>query len=208
MMIQPWRRTTDSNNSVNNSSNLSVLYFYLMISIELYRQRVGSFNFNKAMSKQSVCKCYEPSYRKCNRIKVLLLLLLILQTNIESMCIGNSGGNNYMDRQTYQNKNFLSEVWNKEMRSYNGNTKKNITIGHWNGGPSYLGNSLRGKDKLEAIRIILEDHKIDILGVSEANIDTNIDQSQILIQGYNMAKSEGNIARICVFYKSNLNVKI
>ena len=46
------------------------------------------------------------------------------------------------------------------------------------------------------------------MGVSEANIETNVDPSHTLIQGYNMIKSEGNIARICVFYKSDLDVKI
>ena len=163
-----------------------------MISIELYRQRVGNFNFNKPSLKQTVCKLDEPSLGKSYKLKGILLILLILQTNIESMVDRNSGnnvyksrqnlGNNiYKSRQNYHNMNFKSEVWNKEMRSYNGNTKKSITIGHWNGGPSYLGNSVKGREKLEAIRIFLEEHKIDILGVSEANIDMNIDPSQIII---------------------------
>ena len=81
-------------------------------------------------------------------------------------------------------------------------------MGHWNGGPSFLGNSLRGNDKLESIKEILSNNELDILGISEANIESNTDHSKVNIEGYSMIKSGGNISRLCVYYRSDLSVKI
>ena len=55
---------------------------------------------------------------------------------------------------------------------------------------------------------ILTNNDIDVLGISEANIESNIDSSLYNIDGYYTARSSGNISRICVFYESNLAVKL
>ena len=55
------------------------------------------------------------------------------------------------------------------MRSTNGNINT-LEIGHLNAGSSYLGSSNKGKDKLNQIKYLLEKYKLDILGISEANI--------------------------------------
>ena len=45
------------------------------------------------------------------------------------------------------------------------NIRRNITKGHWNGGSSYMGNSLRGREKFESIKEILTSNDIDILRI-------------------------------------------
>ena len=69
----------------------------------------------------------------------------------------------------FWNSNYNSRSWNKYMHYLNGNRKSCINVGHWNGGPSHLGNSTRGLDKLNSIKELIADHNLDILGVSEAN---------------------------------------
>ena len=94
------------------------------------------------------------------------------------------------------------------MKSYNGNIKQSINIGHWNGGSSYLGKSDRGIEKLNEIEHYLISNKLDILGISEANLDIQLDESAYLIQGYNVIRSSGDIARVIVYIKEDLQYKI
>ena len=62
--------------------------------------------------------------------------------------------------------------WNLWIRMYNSNKMTStIKLAHWNGGSSYLGVRNLGKAKLENIKFLLSKHLLDILGVSEANID-------------------------------------
>ena len=58
------------------------------------------------------------------------------------------------------------------MKALNGNIKNSITLAHWNGGSSFLGKSEKGREKLQEIKDILRDNNIDILGISEANLDS------------------------------------
>ena len=63
-------------------------------------------------------------------IVVLALLLL----NIEYEC--------------FLNIKYELKDWNKLMHMTNGNFKNSLVAGHWNGGPSYLGRSQKGQEKL------------------------------------------------------------
>ena len=110
------------------------------------------------------------------------------------------------DKFFYYSHSYLH--WNKIMHIINGNIRNSLKLAHWNGGPSYLGRQGRGMDKLETIKEILFLYKIDVLGISEANIETDIENSCIHIDGYKLERSHGDLARLCVFYKSDLKVKI
>ena len=94
--------------------------------------------------------------------------------------------------------------WNFLMRMVNGNHKNTITIGHWNGGSSFLSKSEKGREKLNEIENYLYNQKIDILGVSEANLDRNIPEYEYKIQGYSTVKSPGNISRIVTFISDDI----
>ena len=71
------------------------------------------------------------------------------------------------------------------MRMYNTN-KMTITIklAHWNRGSSHLGTSNLGKAKLENIKFLLSKHKLDVLGVSEANIERGTQDHEYRVHGY------------------------
>ena len=94
------------------------------------------------------------------------------------------------------------------MRIINGNGRDTITIAHWNGGGSYLCLSDRGKEKMENIKLLLSDHKFDILGISEANLSSKVNSSLYHIEGYNTITAQGDPSRIIVFIKNNLTYKI
>ena len=85
--------------------------------------------------------------------------------------------------------------WNKYMKIVNGNRESTITLGHWIGGSSHLGKSVRGLHKLEQIKFILDKYKIDILGISEANLDHKLDPCYYRNEGYDCIKSGNKIAR-------------
>ena len=80
--------------------------------------------------------------------------------------------------------------WNKYMRSYNGNHRNVLNIAEWNGGSSYLGQSNRGKEKLENIKHIIKTYDIDIIGIPEANIEESTLEAELQIEGYKLIKSE------------------
>ena len=94
------------------------------------------------------------------------------------------------------------------MRMINGNGRDTITIAHWNGGGSYLCLSDRGKEKMENIKLLLSEHKFDILGISEANLSSKVNSSLYHIDGYNTIIAPGDPSRIMVFIKNNLTYKI
>ena len=93
--------------------------------------------------------------------------------------------------------------WNKYMKITNGNKEPTITIGHWNGGSSQLGKSAKGIEKLEQIKHILGNNKIDILGISEANLKQDLDPCHYRIEGFDCIKSGGNTARTITYIKAN-----
>ena len=90
------------------------------------------------------------------------------------------------------------------MRMVNGNHKNTITIAHWNGGSSFLSKSEKGWEKLNEIENYLCNHKIDILGVSEANLDTKIPEYEYKIQGYSTVKSPGAVSRIISYISDDI----
>ena len=60
--------------------------------------------------------------------------------------------------------------WNEYMKCYNGNYRNTVSMGHWNAGSSYLGGSVKGREKLQNIKNLLSKYSLDIIGISEANI--------------------------------------
>ena len=98
--------------------------------------------------------------------------------------------------------------WNLFMRIINGNGKETLTISHWNGGGSYLGMSDRGKEKLRNIKFLLSEYKMDIFGVSEANVSSLLSESEYHIEGYDTILSQGNPSRLIVYIKNNSSYKV
>ena len=69
----------------------------------------------------------------------------------------------------------------------NGNTNS-LVIGHWNGGSAFIGKSSGGVSNMGHIKLYLETkHKIDVLGYR--------------VEGYDVTKSEGRIARLICYVK-------
>ena len=187
-----------------------------MISIDLYRQRIGRFNSNKYSVKKQLYPS-DKNKSQNSKLYILLCILLLSTCGIETSARHSKSTNynsgtsatysletsaingtsvSYVNRTSvtygtsarmsvYENDLYASNhkcsymntyhptIWNKLMHITNGNIRSYITMGHWNGGPSYLGNSLRGNDKLESIKEILSNNELDILGISESNIESN-----------------------------------
>ena len=68
--------------------------------------------------------------------------------------------------------------------------------------------SERGKEKFENIKLLLSEHKLDILGISEANLSSQVSSSLYHIEGYNTLIAPGNPSRLVVFIKNNLTYKL
>ena len=88
----------------------------------------------------------------------------VIGTSAGTSALGNVG--KILNYEQYKSFNYIYETttWNKLMHINNGNIRRNITLGHWNGGSSYMDNSLRGREKFESIKEILTSNDIDILG--------------------------------------------
>ena len=161
-------------------------------------------------------------------------MLLLLEANYSNFSDGNLRGNLNMEPSSslaispiynsfinrvplkmngyFNNVNCLAYSFctldvNGVMKAINGNTKNSITLAHWNGGGSFLGKSLRGKEKLQDIKNILTCNNIDVLGVSEANLDSNLEEYNYKIQGFNIIKSPGNVARTVTYIRENIVYK-
>ena len=106
------------------------------------------------------------------------------------------------------NKSSYKLEWNKIMKRVNGNREHSVTIAHWNGGASQLGKSSKGIEKLEQLKLILSNNKIDIPGISEANLKNDLDPCNYRIDGFDCIKSGGETARTITYIKSNLNYKV
>ena len=61
---------------------------------------------------------------------------------------------------------------------------------------------------MEQIKFILDKYKMDVLGISEANLLPDLDPCYYRIDGYDCIKSGGKIARSVTYVKSNLNYKV
>ena len=90
------------------------------------------------------------------------------------------------------------------MRALNGNIKNTLTLAHWNRGSSFLGKSDRGIEKLQEIENFLLNNKIDVLGLSEANLDSELEEYNFKKQGYQYIKSPGNVSRIVTYVREDL----
>ena len=97
--------------------------------------------------------------------------------------------------------------WNTFMKALNGNIKNTLTIAHWNGGSSFLGKSEKGREKVSEVENLLVSNKIDVLGLSEANLDAELDDYNFKIQGYHCFKSPGTVARLVTYVRDELLCK-
>ena len=97
--------------------------------------------------------------------------------------------------------------WNSYMKTLNRNNKNNITIAYCNGGSSCLGKSVKGKEKLLEVENLLNKHNIDVLGLSEANLDTELEEYIYKIQGYHCIKSPGRVSRLVTYVREDLLIK-
>ena len=102
--------------------------------------------------------------------------------NRRSYKSGNNEGKHNMNLKIcpkMHNHGFYNFDWNKHMKMVYRNKELTITIGHWNGGSSHLGRSVRGLHKLEQIKFILGKYKVDVMGISEANLLYDLDYATI-----------------------------
>ena len=114
----------------------------------------------------------------------------------------------YNGSTAYHIRNVCFINWNNYMRSYNGNGKNSLILAHLNAGAGYLGKSSKGKEKLVHIENFLQAHKIDIIGISEANLGSEISDHEVKIDGYDLIRSKGNIARVKTYIRSELDYKV
>ena len=77
----------------------------------------------------------------------------------------------------------------KSVGTINGKSKNSVTIAHWNGGSSFLAKSDRGREKLTEIENYLRLNEIDVLGVSEVNLDATPAEYDYKIESYSTIKS-------------------
>lgn len=193
-----------------------------MCIIAQFRAKIGLFDAARGPSKSNKMK-FMPIVSK-NAVgkrtipKGLLSIFLVLLLSSAKPFLGSyklNQGEEVCNLNSYYNVRYnmcnglaYSLDWNKLMKITNGNKEHTVTIGHWNGGSSQLGKSAKGIEKLEQIKQILGNNKIDILGISEANLKQDLDPSNYRIDGFDCVKSGGDTARTITFIKSNLNYKV
>ena len=189
-----------------------------MIDPVYYRIRIGNFNLRRGNVKSPKRK----ENLKCNvpppRYFILLCLGLLLPTvvlncglNIQSGgCASSKSYNGHISICLDSKENTLMSAfvciidWNSYMKAINGNIKNTISIAHWNGGSSFLGKSEKGREKLNEVENFPVENKLDVLGLSEANLDSEVQEYNYKIQGYHCVKSPGNISRLVVFIREGL----
>ena len=127
-----------------------------MIDLVTYRARIGSYIHKVSVSKGHRENIYyDKKSKNMNWGYFMLILLmfsgLLISNQIYNVnCLSNIKGTSEMHRPQSKAVN-----WNKYMKSVNGNINT-LTIGHLNAGSSYLGNSKKGKDKLNTISHLLK----------------------------------------------------
>ena len=174
-----------------------------MISINVYRVRIGSFDNSRMKTPAIKSKNHKLHSRRNITIivSILLWLMLLYTLTFPSLTIANvvlSVSSGDMCRSTIMNYKYLYKNWNKLMHSMSRDLRNSVKLGHWNGGPSYFGRQGREVEKLETIKEILLLHKLDVLGISEANIEKSMEETSLHIDGYELVRSNGKIARLCM----------
>ena len=179
-----------------------------MVDIITYRIRIGSHHLKSVVTgnKNRGKFTYKRSKNANYNILFILLLLLGCAVTLTAANYSDLLCNDCGTKEKSQPRSIYTN-WNKYMRSTNGNTNT-LTVAHLNAGSSYLGRSNKGKDKLNQIKYLLENHKIDVLGISEANIESSLNNYEFDIKGYKCFKSNGAIARVACYVKSDLKVKL
>ena len=181
-----------------------------MTDISTYRQQIGSFyNIRNHMKNKSKSEFYfNNTYRTIYSLSLCIILNIFLLLALSCSHYLDSAGQYIYETFPLNTIMNIYFNWNLYMRIINGNGRDTITIAHWNGGGSYLCLSDRGKEKMENIKLLLSDHKFDILGISEANLSSKVNSSLYHIEGYNTITAQGDPSRIIVFIKNNLTYKI
>ena len=192
-----------------------------MVDISSYRISIGMFNCN---IKSSYKPINNPSHENKTTISKIYLSIFIIvfisleisefynqYNHIKTGALIQCAMNDCNEILHFRNHIILFDShinWNLFMRMTNGNGKETLTISHWNGGGSYLGMSDRGKEKLRNIKFLLSEYKMDIFGVSEANVSSLLSESEYHIDGYDTILSQGNPSRLIVYIKNNLSYKV
>ena len=99
-----------------------------------------------------------------------------------------------------------ARVRNSRMKSYNGNGRSCVTVMHWNLGPR------RWDNKTDNVQLLVDQHKPDILYVSEVNLYNEIPDHMCNIKGYIMTKAKTTVglgySRIVLLCKAGLQYTV
>ena len=123
-----------------------------------------------------------------------------LQTGRHTVGTGNIGMGSW--------KWLSAKVRNNLMRQINGNgrTRQNITLAHWNLGAKSW------QRKREEIEMVTMQYDLDILVITEANMDINLNDYEKQIRGYDIilprTTEKRNLARIVMLVKQGVDVEL
>ena len=107
------------------------------------------------------------------------------------------------------NIRILEKLWtqfqksrNKNMKIYNGNGKKCISVMYWNLGPSFW------DKKREEVQLLADSHNPDYLFISEANLFADTPEDLTDIEGYELimskTMSKWKFSRIVLLVKDSI----
>ena len=189
------------------------------ISIEQYRNRIGTFNMGFRGPKSKKFNANLISDRKTTsehlKLKLCILLLVVgLSSTLSSFQVSSSSykvNDKIRGIQTVEQitQPYIKCDVNFEARYKFGNRRRQgINICHWNKGGGYLTN------RINEIENVIDTFRPHLLGISEANVWKNHDIQDIQIENYNvhLAKSIENpnyhVSRVVVYTHKDLCVKI
>ena len=167
-----------------------------MIDLDTFRARVGQYNSKTYVGYRNRAKlqCCRETEKQCGKVvgvlavaSVILIMIAIVDVSYEDRagrdCFYNGvqGLPNLGNFLPFlkgpirvQNYRLKTRDWNAYMKAINGN-KTCIDVAHWNGGSSHLGKSSKGREKLLHARFLLSKYNVDVLGISEANLQKSVD---------------------------------
>ena len=188
------------------------------VSLETYRNRIGSFYTSAPKLKLNICKESSSNHKSASlkplRLKLCLLLITgltcflrsPLQVRFPEFRTSTTllGQTNHVIAQT-----FVHEDVNFEARYKYGNRRRQgIKICHWNKGGGYL------TSKINEIENVISSYKPHIFGISEANYWKTQDIEDVKIENYEIyfAKSLENpnfeVSRVAAYVHKDLVVKV
>jgi hypothetical protein len=203
------------------------------VSPQCHRTRTGSFNGGSLGGGiKGLSKCDQEAKGARRSVMMLVFTLLGYMASLE---LG-EGGKSAQLNKIHLNKGeevfkevkvensgkgmFKRSSWldmhghqvrdhNFEAHCKNGNRNKgSLKIASWNKGPAFLGN------KMCDVENIIKDHQPHILGITEANLKADHNQSDIQIEGYKIfladtiKNKELEYSRVVVYVKEEISCKI